>query len=93
MAASRSTAFAEREVFEPCRSVSLLLEPCLLPKQDNEFDLELVLEFVREFDLDIMDMGRPRARGASSPTASSFLLCCTTEPVSVSRGDWGVSLL
>jgi hypothetical protein len=91
MAASRSTC-PFNEVFEPCRSVSLVVEPCLLPKQDNELDLELVLELVRELarelDLEMTDSGRPRGRGANSLTKSSSL---PDQPVSVSRGERGVS--
>lgn len=72
--------------------MSFVVEPCLLPKQDNEFDLELVLELVRELarelDLERTDSGRPRGCEANSPTASSSL---PGQPFSVSRGERGVS--
>jgi hypothetical protein len=87
MAASTSTV-GDMVFLEPFKSVSLVDEPCLLPKHDKELDLELV----REFDLDITDSGRPRGREASSATASSSLFAHTIEPASVSKMERGLSL-
>jgi len=91
MAVSRSTCvlFETKDILEPCSSVSLVVDPCLLPKHDNELDLELVLEF----DLEITEEGRPRARGASSPTASSSLFDHAAFPCSESTGERSVSLI
>jgi hypothetical protein len=57
------------DVLDSCRSVSLAAEPCLLLKnKDSELVLEFVLESARELvfelDLEIIDRGRPRVRGA-----------------------------
>jgi hypothetical protein len=79
MAASRSTwVFA---------SLSFVVDPCLLPKHDIEFDLELVLEF----DLEMIEEGRPW-RGASSPTAFPSLVD-HADPCSVSTGERRPSLI
>jgi hypothetical protein len=98
IAASKSVCVCEvTDVLESCRSVSLAAEPCLLPKKyDSEFVLEFVLEPAREltfeFDLEIIERGRPRVRGAIWPTTSSSCFKYSPEPDSVSRGESGVSL-
>jgi hypothetical protein len=78
---------------EPCRSVSLLEEPCLLPKHDNELLLEPLLELVLEFDLEANDIGRSRVRGASSPIASPSVLDHIAVPKCDSMGESIVSLI
>jgi hypothetical protein len=93
IAASKSSCVLGAPV-DSARSFSLAVEPCLLPpKHDNELDLELVLELAFELDLEIIDNGRPRVRGASSPIASSSLCDHAIDPVSVSRGDKSASLM
>lgn len=89
IAASKSTGvFDTKDSLEPWISVSFAVEPCLLRKHDNELDRELTLEF----DLDMIDKGRPRPRGASSPTASS-LSSDRIVPCSVSTGEGGTSFV
>jgi hypothetical protein len=96
MAASKSSCVLGAPLGSE-RSFSLAVEPCLPPKHDSEFDLELVRELARELafelDRDNIDKGRPRERGASSPIASSSLLEDGAEPSSVSMGDKSASLI
>jgi hypothetical protein len=61
----------------------------LPPKQDSELDLEFVLEL----DLEATDIGRPRARVASSPIAPSSFFDHIAVPKSEPIGDKRVSLI
>ena len=77
-----------KEDFESAKPPSLVIEPCLLPKHDIELDLE----FVREFDLEIIDKARPRVVVTGSSITSS-LVDQAVEPKSDSIGDSKVSLI